>query len=152
MFRYLPQSMKSSRNRNLAALVLGLSLLLLSLHRLSQAAQPSPPFSLLVTLVFTAEEYKQLFLKEFAPLAIYVSKHEPQTIAYEALQSDQNPLQILIMERYRDKEVAYLQIHKSSQPFLEFRPKLTGMQEAGHVTISGHSYVDTMVGFGDRMK
>ena len=130
---------------------MGLIVLLLSPRRPSQA-QASPPFSLLVTILFTTEEYKYQFLQHFAPLAAYVREHEPQTLSYEALQSDQNPLQILILERYTDKEVAYLQVHKSSLQFLEFRPKLQWMQEAGHVTIHGHSYEDTMLGFVDRKK
>jgi quinol monooxygenase YgiN len=139
------------RSRTSAALLLGLIVLLLSPRRPSQA-QPSPPFSLLVTLLFTSEEYKYQFLRDFAPLAAYVRDHEPQTIAYEALQSDQNPLQILLLERYVDKEVAYLQVHKSSKEFLDFRPKLMRMQDAGHVTVSGHSYEDAMLGFVGRNK
>jgi hypothetical protein len=55
-----------------------------------------------------------------------------------------------VLERYKDKEHAYLTVHKSSGPFLAFRPKLLAMQDAGYVTISGHSYLDAKVGFGDR--
>jgi len=111
----------------------------------------SPPFSLLVTLVFTSVEHKEQFLQFMAPLAKYVKEHEPGTIAYEVLQSDQNELQVMILERYKDKENAYAKVHKSSEQFLEFRPKLKALQDAGHVTIEGHSYVDTSIGFGDRV-
>lgn len=109
------------------------------------------PFSLLVTLEFTEEQHKRKFLDEdFGPFAAYVKEHEPTTLAYEVLQSDQNPNQVLILERYADKDDAFLKIHRSSKEFQEFRPKLKAMQEAGYVTIDGNSYVDTMLGFGDR--
>ena len=114
------------------------------------APAAEPPFSLFVTIEFSAEIFKEQFLKDIQPVAAYVKSHEPTTLAYEVLLSDQKPLQVLIMERYQDKEVAYLQIHKSSAPFLEFRPKLQRLQEAKQVTISGHSFLDSGVGFGDR--
>jgi len=105
------------------------------------------PFSLLVTLQFKSVEHKEEFLELFAPIAAHCKAHEPGTLAYEALLSDKDPLQVLILERYRDKEKDYLQVHRSSQPFLEFRPKLQAMEKAGHVTISGHSYVDSGIGY-----
>eukprot|EP00545_Synedropsis_sp_CCMP1620_P013054 CAMPEP_0119014674 /NCGR_PEP_ID=MMETSP1176-20130426/10186_1 /TAXON_ID=265551 /ORGANISM="Synedropsis recta cf, Strain CCMP1620" /LENGTH=166 /DNA_ID=CAMNT_0006967893 /DNA_START=25 /DNA_END=525 /DNA_ORIENTATION=+ len=143
----------SRRNRKLVALVLGITILYLSMSQLTSAqTSASAPFSLLVTLLFSDSQYKNQFLQDFAPLATYVRDNEPTTIAYETLQSDSDPLKILILERYRDKEKAYLQIHKSSRQFLDFRPKLMRLQESGHVTIDGNSYVDTMIGFGDRVK
>ena len=110
----------------------------------------SPPFSLLVTLQFQDDQSLQTFLQYITPVAKYVRDHEPDTLAYEVLLSDKDPLQVLVLERYRDKEEAYLKVHKSSKPFLEFRPKLGKLQEEGKVVISGHSYIDSMVGFGDR--
>lgn len=111
----------------------------------------SAPFSLLVTLTFTDEEHKRKFLVEdFGPYSTYVKEHEPTTLSYEALQSDQNPLQVLIMERYTDKEVAFLQTHRSTKEFMEFRPKLKEMQDAGFVKVEGSSFYDTLLGFGDR--
>jgi quinol monooxygenase YgiN len=83
-------------------------------------------FSLLVTLQFTEQQYKDQFLEFFRPVAQHVQQHEPDTLAYEVLLSDKDPLQVLILERYRDKDNAYLTVHRSSQPFLEFRPKLNG--------------------------
>lgn len=103
-------------------------------------------------MVFSAAEHRDDFLEAFRPFAAYVRDHEPKTISYEALQSDKDPLQVMLLERYEDKEVAYLQVHRSSKEFLEFRPKLKAIQDAGHVTMDGHSYVDTMIGFGDRRK
>jgi quinol monooxygenase YgiN len=101
-------------------------------------------------LQFANELYRVQFLEDFAPLAAYVRENEPLTLAYEALQSDQDPLKILILERYADKEHAFLQVHRSSKAFLEFRPKLKSMQDAGFVKVEGSSYNDTMLGFGDR--
>jgi quinol monooxygenase YgiN len=107
-------------------------------------------FSLLVTLQFSTAEYKDQFLQDIQPVAEHCRTKEPDTLAYEVLLSDKDPLQVLVLERYRDKEVAYLQVHKSSAPFLAFRPKLQAMQEGGHVQITGHSYLDSGVGYGDR--
>jgi quinol monooxygenase YgiN len=109
-----------------------------------------PVFSLLVTLTFEAAEYKEQFLSDFKPLAEYVKASEPDTVAYEALLSDKDPLEVMILERYKDKENAYLTVHKSSGPFLAFRPKLQAMQEKGYVKVSGSSYLDAEIGFGDR--
>jgi quinol monooxygenase YgiN len=78
----------------------------------------------------------------------YVKEHEPNTLAYEVLLNDKDPLQVLILERYKEKADAYLQVHRSSAAFLEFRPKLKAMVEKGHVTrMEGHSYLDSQFGF-----
>jgi quinol monooxygenase YgiN len=111
----------------------------------------SPVFSLLVTLQFQDADALRTFQAAFAPLAQYVRANEPDTLAYEALLSDKDPLQVLVLERYRNKEHAYLQVHKSSAPFLQFRPQLAKLQDEGKVTLSGHSYTDSQIGFGDRL-
>lgn len=125
-------------------------LLFANAFSLQSSNNNDPVFSLLVTLEFSGEEFKKKFLKDIQPVAEHCKANEPGTLAYEVLLSDKDPLQVLVLERYQDKEVAYLQVHKSSTPFLEFRAKLQAMQEGGHVRISGHSYLDSMVGFGDR--
>jgi len=107
-------------------------------------------FSLLVELRFSEAQHKDQFLEDVRPVAEYVKAHEPDTLSYEVLLSDKDSLEVMIMERYRDKEVSYLQVHKSSAPFLAFRPKLRRMQEAGQVTVSGKSYIDSVVGFVER--
>jgi len=118
---------------------------------LAAATPATHAFSLLVSLKFTEEKHKETFLEDFAPLAAYVKEKEVDTIAYEVLLSDKDPLCVLIMERYKDKEEAYLQVHKTSEPFLEFRPKLQALQDAGFVTVDGESYIDSGLGFvGDR--
>jgi quinol monooxygenase YgiN len=111
----------------------------------------SPPvFSLFVTLQFTAEQHKATFLNDITPLADYVRNQEPDTLSYKVLLSDKDPLRVLIIERYADQANAFVAVHRNSPPFLEFRPKLQALQEAGHVTIHGESYIDSTVGFGDR--
>jgi len=109
-------------------------------------------FSLLVKLQFSAEQHKQTFLQAIQPVADHVKLHEPDTLSYEVLLSDKDPLHVLVLERYRNKDVAYLQIHKSSTPFTRFRPILQKLQQDGHVVVSGDSYLDAGVGFGDRVK
>jgi quinol monooxygenase YgiN len=119
-------------------------------------------FTLLVTLQFTTQEYQRQFLQDFAPLADHVRKEEPDTLAYEVLlpekkedntkdDTDTTTLHtILLLERYRNKEVAYKQVHRSSVPFLQFRAKLQSMIDAGYVTLSGQSYFDAGIGFVGR--
>jgi quinol monooxygenase YgiN len=111
----------------------------------------SPVFSLLVTLQFQDADSLRTFQTAFAPVAQHVLANEPDTLAYEALLSDKDPLQVLVLERYRNEDHAYLQVHKSSAPFLKFRPQLAKLQEEGKVTVSGHSYTDSQIGFGDRV-
>ena len=107
----------------------------------------NPAFSLMVTLQFSDLPDKEQFLRDIHPVVEHCRTKEPGTLSYEVLLSDKDPHQVLIMERYKDKEVAYLQVHKSSEPFLTFRPKLQALQDAGRVQISGHSYLDSKVGY-----
>lgn len=122
-----------------------------SSNNMSTASSVAAPFSLLVTLQFQDDASLQIFLEAIRPVAKHVLENEPDTLAYEVLLSDKDPLQVLVLERYRDKENAYLKVHKSSEPFLQFRPVLGQMQQDGKVTISGHSYIDAQIGFGDRV-
>ncbi|VEU44626.1 unnamed protein product [Pseudo-nitzschia multistriata] len=110
-----------------------------------------PAFTLLVTARFDNLGHKQEFLEIIRPVAEYIRTGEPQTLAYEVLQSDKDNLEVVVLERYTDKENAYLTIHKSSPQFLAFRAKLKVMQEKGYVSISGQSFLDSGVGFGDRV-
>jgi quinol monooxygenase YgiN len=111
-------------------------------------SEGTKPFWLLVTLQFATSVHKEIFLKDFSEVATYVRDHEPSTLMYEALQSDKDPLQLLILEMYTNKETAYLEVHRNSKPFVDFRPKLQALQESGHVVISGHSYLNEDVGNG----
>lgn len=117
---------------------------------ITSSSMEGPAFTLLVTMRFKSKIYVEQFLSDVRPVCQYVKNQEPTTLAYEVLQSDEDPLLLTFLERYADKEEAYLKTHKSGKAFLEFRPKLKAMQDAGNVEITGQSYLDTMVGFGDR--
>jgi quinol monooxygenase YgiN len=56
-------------------------------------------FVLMVTLSFQDELYKQDFLSFWQPLADHVRAHEPGTLAFEVLQSDSSPTEVLVYER-----------------------------------------------------
>lgn len=102
-----------------------------------------PAFTLLVSLTFDSLESKRRFTTElFPPMAAYVQTHEPKTLAYQLLESDQNDTRVMILERYRDKQQDYLGTHKLSAMFQTFRAQLSQMEEAGRVVVSGQSYVD----------
>lgn len=96
-------------------------------------------FSLLVTLQFSDKESLEQFATAFVPMQKYVKDHEPSTLVYDLLQSDKDPLQVLVLEQYESKH-AYLEIHKKSKEFLNFRPKLQQLQNNNKVQIQGGSY------------
>ena len=54
----------------------------------------------------------------------------------------QNPLRVLIYERYVDKH-AYLEVHRTSAQFLQFRPALAALSPK----IDGHSYFECPEGY-----
>ena len=102
----------------------------------------------MVQLTFTELQYQEQFVRDITPLCQYIQQHESNTtLSYKVLFSDQNPLLVLILERYVNQPEAYLQIHKTSAPFLEFRAKLQTMQQHQVVTIDGSSYYDSGIGF-----
>jgi quinol monooxygenase YgiN len=75
---------------------------------------------LAVTLRFKTLEDKIEFREIFAPLATYVEKSEPTTLSYMLSESDKDPKQLFILERYTTKS-AYLDVHKVSKEFKGFR-------------------------------
>ena len=109
-----------------------------------RTAEPEA-FFLGVSVTFPNIEDKILFQNEFIPLSEYVRSYEPKTISYELLQSDKEPLQIFILERYVDKN-AYLLIHKQSKEFIVFRERFQKIIERG-ARVDGHSYLETGIGF-----
>lgn len=106
------------------------------------------PFLLGVTLKFKSIQDKEYFKEIFKPMAEYVRKNEPLTLSYILYESDKEPYTgVYILERYVDKEEAYLKIHKQSETFLSFRSKLQNMVAEGKVTIEGESYIESDIGY-----
>ena len=106
-------------------------------------------FSLFVTLKFHGLDYKKEFLKIFKPYAEYVQKNEHSTISYLLLQRDDNDLEVMLLERYSNKN-AYLNIHKKTKEFLGYKEKflqLKGPKSNYSFDISGSSYYMTGIGF-----
>lgn len=106
--------------------------------------RPTTPgaFWLVVAVVFQQEEDVATFERAFKPLADYVTMKEPATLSYGYAKSDADPRRILIFERYASKN-DYLDVHKVSEPFLAFRPKLAALG----ADIDGHSYYEGALGF-----
>lgn len=122
-------------------------------------------FVLLVNMKFTSLSHRDTFIKLIEPVCKDVLVNEgplssapsilvsdgrsstETTLSYQVAISDQDPLKVLVMERYSDKDHGYLEVHKSGEEFLQFREKLKGMQERGDVAIEGESYLETDLGY-----
>lgn len=126
-----------------AAFVGGYLLALLTASRSLHRASPRHAFVLLVDVIFASVEDRDAALKLWTPVAMHCRDHEPGTLTYEAAISDSDPNRIVFLERYTTKDVAYLQVHKSSSAFLTFREALSRFTPR----ISGHSYIATDIGY-----
>ncbi|GMI10630.1 hypothetical protein TrVE_jg2276 [Triparma verrucosa] len=113
--------------------------------KVSSSSPSAPAFNLLVQLTFVDEAAAGMFVSSFAPLAKYVAENESNTLMYQLMKSDKNPLLYNIIERYADKDRDYLGTHKSSEEFQSFRAILGDMQTLSKVTISGESYLDVEI-------
>ena len=102
-----------------------------------------PAWALGVTLTFQNESEKALFITQFRKLAAYVAKSEPDTLSYELMESDKINTQVFILERYVDRNKAYLSVHRTSQPFLEFKSFISSLT----IVVDGHSYYESGIGF-----
>ncbi|KAL7448061.1 hypothetical protein ACHAWC_000928, partial [Mediolabrus comicus] len=126
------------------------------------AATEQQAFVLLVNLKFTTLEHRDTFLQLIDPVCKDVQANEgplqspaaagsstttETTLSYKVALSDKDPLMAIVMERYSDKERGYLDIHRSGKEFQKFREQLKKMQEDGHVTIEGESYLETELGY-----
>ena len=126
-------------------------------------AMEQQAFVLLVNLKFTTLEHRDMFLQLIDPVCKDVQANEgplnkqsptagssattETTLSYKVALSDKDPLMAIVMERYSDKERGYLDIHRSGKEFQKFREQLKKMQEDGHVTIEGESYLETELGY-----
>lgn len=102
------------------------------------AKPANPAWCLIVQLKFSGMSKVMAFQKLFAPYAEYVREHEPSTLSYSLIASDKSPLTMTVVERYTDKETAYLKVHKGSEEFAKFRPAL----DALNPVVDGHSYYE----------
>mmetsp|Transcript_14992 Transcript_14992/g.36006 ORF Transcript_14992/g.36006 Transcript_14992/m.36006 type:complete len:122 (+) Transcript_14992:223-588(+) len=69
------------------------------------------------------------------------------TLSYKVAISDGDPLKVVVIERYTDKDHGFLEVHRSGKEFLKFRKRLKSMQESGDVRIDGDSYLETDLGY-----
>ena len=97
-----------------------------------------------IRVTFESVEDRDRWIEIWRPAGDYVRKSEGVALAYKVAISDQDPLQILVFERYTSKE-DYLKVHRSSDAFWTFK-KAT--KDSGiRVKMDGHSYDETDAGF-----
>jgi endonuclease/exonuclease/phosphatase family metal-dependent hydrolase/quinol monooxygenase YgiN len=99
-----------------------------------------------IILTFSDVDSANEFITYWAEMSNYCFKQEPYLYHYEISQSDQEPLRYMVYERYASKK-DYLNKHRNSLAFSKFRPKMKALQDAGRVTVSGHSYDELGIGF-----
>mmetsp|Transcript_10738 Transcript_10738/g.14009 ORF Transcript_10738/g.14009 Transcript_10738/m.14009 type:complete len:156 (+) Transcript_10738:86-553(+) len=107
---------------------------------------PGKAWTLVVTLTFKSKEDQEYILEEWKPVTEYCANKELFLYHYEAGRSDSDPLKLYMVERYESKD-DYLNVHKSGEEFLKFRPKLKALQDEGKVTVEGFSYQELGYGF-----
>ena len=101
-------------------------------------------FFLGITIIFNSIEDKEEFKSLFTPLAAYVKRNEKNTLSYELCESDKDPNRVFLIERYKTKH-DYLEIHRKSKQFLEFRGLFELMKDK--YTMDGHSYLESNIGY-----
>ncbi|KAK9865830.1 hypothetical protein WJX84_000369 [Apatococcus fuscideae] len=72
-----------------------------------------------VTWKFKSQADKEKLIKIWTPLAEYVAKHEPNTLAYEMSFSEDDPLKVFLYERYVNKS-DWNVTHQSAQIYKDF--------------------------------
>ena len=135
-----------------AGLLLGLAVSSLLMSRrgggvgaggLSRNKQIPSAFCLFVVVEFATQTDKEHFADIFRPLAEYVRDHEAGTASYILSESDKNPLRVHILERYVDKQEAFVKAHRNSPAFTTFRSVMAKMQETKQITlVEGNSYIE----------
>mmetsp|Transcript_36866 Transcript_36866/g.114034 ORF Transcript_36866/g.114034 Transcript_36866/m.114034 type:complete len:149 (+) Transcript_36866:323-769(+) len=116
--------------------------------RAEAARPPKRAFFLLVRLEFKTVADRVKAEEAWAVEAKHCRDHEPGTLSYELARSDKDDKAVIIVERYADKEDAYLNVHKGSAAFAKFRPVLAGLDPV----ITGHSYVASDLGYTSRLE
>ena len=113
-----------------------------------RASISSKAFMLCITVQFKDKVQKESFKKIFHPTATYVAKEELETLSYEIADSDQDPLQSFILERYKTKK-SFTDIHRKGEIFLHMKKRMTELNftaDNGFI-LNGHSYIETNIGF-----
>lgn len=124
-----------------------------STNAAAASEQQQQAFVLAVNMKFSTLDNRDTFLQLIDPVCKDVLANEgpisgtETTLSYKVAISDKNPLMVLILERYSDKENGYLTVHRSGKEFLKFREELRAMQEEGGVVIEGESYLETELGY-----
>ena len=116
-------------------------------YRSSSSRKSEKAWVLTVTLTFQNMEDRDMILDDWSSTVVpHCSENEPFLLHYEAGISDKDPLKVIMLERYTEKSL-YLTVHKSSEAFLKFRPKLKALQDGGKVAVEGFSYQEGGYGF-----
>ena len=105
-------------------------------------------FLLCITVKYKDQEQKQIFKSLFSATANYCAANEYDTLSYEIADSDKNPLQSFIIERYKTKN-AFTDVHRKGAIFLDMKEKMEklNLTAANGFILDGHSYYETNVGF-----
>jgi len=103
-------------------------------------------FVLSVELLFEDKDTATQVIDEWRKVAEWCHNNEAILYHYEIAKSDQDPLKYHMYERYRSKS-DYLNIHKASDAFQEFRKILQEAQDRGAVKVSGSSYLELGIGY-----
>ena len=82
------------------------------------------PVGVVVLLKLKSEEGLEGFIADFAPLHAYVNNRESNTLLYEAHVRNDDPLGVVIYEKYMTKP-DLTETHNSSEEFKTFLAKLT---------------------------
>lgn len=93
-------------------------------------------FILIINVTFQNQIDMNTFIKNFLILQKYCLEEEKQFLfQYEYAISDQEKFQLVIIEKYDNKD-SYLNIHRNSVPFKHFKKATSTL----NIIINGHSY------------
>eukprot|EP01041_Mallomonas_annulata_P007565 gene7565-15511_t len=107
-------------------------------HRKSSSEKA---FTLCITLKFKDVEQKEIFRKILTPTINYVAKNEFETLSYELMDSETDPLQSFLLERYESK-YAFTDIHRKGAIFLEQKRMMKeyNLNAENGFIIDGHGF------------
>ena len=94
---------------------------------------------------FKDDRAKSNFLEIYRVEAEYVRDSEMNTLSYEFAESDKDPMQGILIERFISKDDYF--IHKQSSPFISFRKQLQQLQDEQLVILNGGSFIESNIGF-----